>query len=254
MIKLKQVSLGLFACVSMSAWADFSFDRPGEGFGTGITGVGQLAWEQSLPSATYSEGNEAGFKNKRATLNADMLLRTGIAKNTELQLGWDGPGWSKERFQNRISEDHGLGDVSIGVKHRVDLNDERLSMAVLARAVIATGNRGFSNEDDIYTLASSVNYHYDENVTTGISMYYSVQNGDWSVTAVPTIGYKIFGKLSGFSELVYTKKEGVDNQYGLGSGLIYAVNNRTQLDATLGVDLEGSQRSYKGGLGLAYLF
>ncbi|KOA13131.1 hypothetical protein CTY56_00470, partial [Acinetobacter baumannii] len=35
--------------------AEFSFDRPGSGFGTGITPVGKLAWEQGLPSATYTE-------------------------------------------------------------------------------------------------------------------------------------------------------------------------------------------------------
>lgn len=43
---------------------DFSFDRPGEGFGTGITPVGQLAWEQGLPSVSYSESRVNGQKAK----------------------------------------------------------------------------------------------------------------------------------------------------------------------------------------------
>ncbi|MFX8676347.1 transporter, partial [Acinetobacter baumannii] len=42
--------------------------------------------------------------------------------------------------------------------------------------------------------------------------------------------------------------------YGLGTGLVYAVNDRTQLDASIGVDLEGQDKSYNGGLGVAFLF
>ncbi len=46
--------------------AEFSFDRPGSGFGTGITPVGKLAWEQGLPSATYTETTVDGVKEKNS--------------------------------------------------------------------------------------------------------------------------------------------------------------------------------------------
>ncbi|MFX9684533.1 transporter, partial [Acinetobacter baumannii] len=61
-------------------------------------------------------------------------------------------------------------------------------------------------------------------------------------------------KLSGYSEFVYRKAESQDYQYGLGTGLVYAVNKRTQLDASVGVDLEGQDKGYHGGLGMAFLF
>lgn len=253
MTKLKQLSLIIGCSFSMSVMAaDFAFDRPGTSFSTGITPVGQLAWEQGLPSVQYTENSNRDTKQLR--LNADVLVRTGISKNTELQFGWEGPVWERTRFKNRTHEDDGLGDVTIGVKHYVDLNDEKLKMAVLAQALIATGNDNFTNEDDIYTVASSVEYQYNDIVTTGIGMFYSVENSDWSVTAVPTIGYKIAGNLSGYSEAVFTKKESEDREYSLGSGLIYAMNDRAQLDANIGVDLAGSGRSYKGGLGVSFLF
>ena len=54
--------------------ADFSFERPGSGIGTGITPVGQLAWEQGLPSASYQESIVDGVQQKTTTLNADTLL------------------------------------------------------------------------------------------------------------------------------------------------------------------------------------
>ncbi len=257
MTKLKQLSLIIsLSSIGMSVMAsDFAFDRPGAGFGTGITPVGSLAWEQGLPAVQYVESKDvSGIKTKTLSLNADMLLRTGLAENTELQLGWMGPAWIQTKSQGQTVEDDGLGDVSIAVKHRIDLGDDKLSMAVLAQALIATGNDGFSEEDDIYTLGTSVEYQYNDLVNTSISMFYEVQDSDWSVTAVPTIGYNISGNLSGYSELVYRKKESSHNEYALGTGLVYALNDRTQFDASIGVDLDGQARSYNAGLGIAYLF
>lgn len=255
MTKLQTITLVITSAVSMSSMAaEFSFDRPGTGFGTGITPVGHVAWEQGLPSATYTETNIDGAKAKTVTLNADMLLRTGLTPSMELQLGWQGPGWTQTKFKGNTSDDSGLGDVSIGLKKAIDLDDDKLSMAILAQALIATGEDDFSEEDDIYSVGSSLDYQYNEIVNTGITMNYQVQDGSWAVTAVPTLGYKISGKLSGFSEFVYRKEESKDYEYALGSGLMYALNDRTQLDASVGVDLNGSDRSYNAGLGVSFLF
>jgi len=235
--------------------ADFSFDRPGAGFGTGIAPVGQLAWEQGLPSAAYLESADAnGQKSKSLTLNGDMLLRTGLAKDLELQLGWQGPSWSKTKTGGRSEEQDGLGDVSIGLKKAVNLDDDKLTMALLAEAILATGNDGFSNGDDIYSLSSAVSYDYSELLTTSITMRYEAQNSNWAVSAIPAIEYKIAGKLSGYSEFVFRKAESADREYALGSGLIYAVNQRMQLDAGIALDLNGKNKSYQSGLGISYLF
>lgn len=248
------VMLGLLLSTSSFA-AEFSFDRPGSGFGTGITPVGKLAWEQSLPSANYNETIIDGSKQRVVTLNGDMLLRTGLNSSTELRLGWQGPYWSKTSYKGKHDEHSGSGDVSIGLKKAIDLDDDQLKMALLAEAQIATGNDEFSVHDDIYTVGSSLDYQYNDKLTTGITMYYAVQHGDWSVTAVPTLGYAITDKLSGFSEFVYRKKESVKYEYSLASGLIYHINNRAQIDASLGVDLGSNDRSnYNAGLGFAYLF
>lgn len=234
--------------------ADFSFDRPGTGFGTGITPVGQLAWEQGFPSASYNEANVAGEKQKTVSLNGDMLLRTGLAKDLELQLGWQGPAWSKVKRAGQSVEQDGLGDISIGLKKAIDLDDDQLSMAILAEAIIATGNDGFTAHDDIYSLSSAVAYELSDLIATSITMRYEVQNSNWAVTAVPTIEYKIADKWSGFSELVYRKAESEDYAYALGSGVIYALNDRVQLDASVGVDLNGSDKNYQSGLGVSFLF
>lgn len=249
--------LGLVAASIMTTAtfaAEFSFDRPGSGIGTGITPVGHLAWEQGLPSVSYQEGTVDGVKDKTLTLNGDMLLRTGLADGLELQLGWQGPVWQQHKYAGMKKETNGLGDVSIGLKKAINLKDDRLTMALLAEAIIATGNDEFTNQDDIYSLTSAVAYKFSDLVGTSITMRYEAQNSDWAVTAIPTIDYKIAGKLSGFSEFVYRKAESQDYEYGLGTGLVYSLNDRAQLDASIGVDLNGDQKSYNGGLGLSVLF
>ena len=255
---MKKLNALTFVAASMLASttfaAEFSFDRPGAGIGTGITPVGQLAWEQGLPTVSYQEQNIEGVKDKTLTLNGDMLLRTGLANGLELQLGWQGPVWQQHKRAGFKTETDGLGDVSIGLKKAIDLKDDRLSMAVLAEAIIATGNDEFTAHDDIYSLTSAVAYEFSDLIGTSITMRYEAQNSNWAVTAIPTIDYKIAGKLSGFSEFVYRKAESQDYAYGLGTGLVYAINDRAQLDASVGVDLEGKGQSYNGGLGLSVLF
>lgn len=250
----------LLSCVCLAGFslntmaADFSFDRPGAGMGTGITPVGQLAWEQGLPSASYNESTVDGEKQKTVTLNGDMLFRTGLAKDLELQLGWQGPAWTQVKRAGQTVEEDGLGDVSIGLKKAIDLDDDKLTMAILAEAIIATGNDGFSNHDDIYSLSSAVAYELSDLISTSITMRYEAQNSDWAVSAVPTIEYKIADKWSGFSELVYRKAESQDYEYALGSGVIYALNDRVQMDASIGIDLNGPDKSYQSGLGVSFLF
>nr|WP_314101398.1 transporter [Acinetobacter lwoffii] len=246
-------TLGLIALAGCSAQlfaADFEFDRPGEGLSTGITPVGNVAWEQGLPTAHYSKSGD----QTATTLSADMLLRTGLSDDLELRLGWAGPTWTQVKSNGQTEEDDGLGDVSIGLKKAIDLDDDKLSMALLAEAIIATGNAGFTNEEDIYSLGSVVSYQYNDLVSTALTMRYEWQDSNWAVSAIPSLGYRITDRWSGYSELIYRKAESVDNQYALGTGVMYALNDRVQLDANVGVDLDGADRSYFSGLGFSVLF
>lgn len=55
-----------------------------------------------------------------------MLLRTGLAQDLELQLGWKKVlKRSKSKTEGQSVEDDGLGDVSIGLK-QANLNDDKL--------------------------------------------------------------------------------------------------------------------------------
>ncbi len=65
MSALKTLGFTLLAGLSANAVAaEFSFDHTGSGVGTGITPIGKLAWEQSLPSYSYSEEKTENGKLK----------------------------------------------------------------------------------------------------------------------------------------------------------------------------------------------
>jgi hypothetical protein len=255
MSTLKLFSWVLVTGLSTSSFAAFEFDRPGESISTSVTPVGQVAWEQGLPTLQYTEAtNDAGQKVRTTDLNADVLLRTGLTKSLELQLGWVGPSWTQVKVGGENFHDEGLGDISVALKKSIDLNDERLSMAVMAKAEIATGEKNFSNHEDIYSLTTALSYKYDDLITTAMNMRYEYEDQDWALVVIPSVQYGLADKWTGFSELVYRKAESQEYESRLTSGVMYAVNERVQLDASVGVDLNAPEKSYHSGLGVAFLF
>lgn len=255
MAKLQYIlGVSLWGLSHVAYATDFEFDRLGESMSTSTTPVGRVAWEQSLPSATYIEDQVLGQKVRETQLQADMLFRTGLTDSLELQLGWDGPMWSQRKVSGQTIEDDGLGDVSIGLKKAIALPDEKLSLAVMASATLASGSEQFSHGEDIYTVASALNYQYDDMLQTAINMRYEWQDGDWSMVAIPSLIYQLNDRWTGFSEWAYRKTEGEKYQSELTSGVLYAVSDRMQLDASIGFDLDGGPTRYSSTLGVAFLF
>lgn len=250
------LALALSSVISPAMAYEFAFDRPGTGFGTGVTPVGHVAWEQGLPTASYTEMTENGQKTKTWTLNTDTQLRTGLGNGFELQLGWNGYTWQQTEQNGVKSDVEGLGDSFVAVKKVIDLKDERLNWALLAQVNFATGNDEFTTDNDSYVLGSSLEYQFDDIVTTSLTMNYGFEDGaDWTVQAIPSLEYQFNDKWGGFSEFVYTKTESQKNQKALATGVVYTINDRAQVDASIGVDLNTEeQRSYHAGLGFSVLF
>ncbi|MDO4222924.1 MAG: transporter [Acinetobacter sp.] len=245
-------TLAVATVATVSHADDFSFDRPGTGFGTGITPVGKVAWEQGLPTASYTE--EGGVKTW--TLNTDTQLRTGLGNGYELQVGFNGYTWQQTEQDGVKSDVEGLGDSFVAVKKDIDLKDDKLAWALLAQVNFATGNDEFTAENDSYSLGSTLEYQMNDDISTALTMNYSFEDGaDWTVQIVPTLGYQFTEKLGGYSEFVYNKTESQKDTKSLATGLIYSFNDRFQMDASIGLDLNvPAQRSYNGGLGFSVMF
>jgi predicted porin len=237
----------------------FGFDRPGDGFSTAIVPKGHVAWEQSLPTLSYDDAEQS---QSRLTVQADMLFRIGLGADTELRLGWDGPVWQRTKRGGQDDEIHGNGDLNVGLKKAINTGDERLAWAVLLQAQLATADDVLarndaalsSNDQNLYTLGSSVQYQYSDNLQTGITMLYDYQDGDLAWTAIPGIQYKISQKLSGFAEYKYRKQESQPKESVVNNGLIWALRDNLQLDAWVGYSFNASNPRVKAGLGVSYLF
>ena len=244
-------SASLYAEDSVTA---FEFDRPGQAISPTVAPKGHLAWEQALPSMSYDRKKIDGQTYTQLNIQGDVLLRAGIGHDTELRLGWDGPMWKREKLAQQKRETDGVGDVRIGVKKAIDLNDEASKWAVLAQVQLAVGDDGFSEPEDIYTLGSTYSYQFSSDITTGITMLYDYQDGDLAVTAIPNIQYPIAGNVTGFSEYVLRKKEHHGVESVIQTGLSWLMLDRLQFDGVVGYSLSERNPDFNAGLGVSYLF
>ena len=253
---MMKLTLGMaFALSSSVLMANpFEADRMTQGFSTSIVPKGQLAWEQALPTATYDEERVNGVKQQVTTVQGDTLLRLGIGHGTELRLGWDGPIWQQYKNGAVKTEVDGVGDLQLGVKKSIDLPDEKLTWALLAQVHLATGDDEFTTDEEIYTLASALQYQFDENLVTGLTMSYDYQDGDLAVTAVPSLRYPISANVSGITEYVFRKAEHQHYESSIHTGVFWSITDKLQADATLGYGLNKQVPDFNLGLGLAYLF
>ena len=252
---IKTILLSVAVISSQMLWADnFEFDRPGQALGTGIVPKGHLAWEQSLPAFTYDEYRVDGVKHQEMTAQSDILLRVGIGSDTELRLSWDGPMWQQHKAGGIKDKIDGVGDIQVGIKKSISLEDDKLKWALLAQVNLATGDDEFTSDEEIYTLGSSLSYQFSQDITTGMTMLYDYQDGNLAWTAIPNITYPVAGKVSGFSEYVFRKAEHQHSESVVNTGLVWNVLDNLQLDASIGYSFNRQQPQLNAGLGVAYLF
>lgn len=257
MIKTQHILGAVLTMLTMVSHAaeEISFDRPGTGFGVATAPVGQWLWEQSLPSASYDESMQEGSKIRHTQLQSDMLLRTGLTNDLELQLSWDGVIWQQQRSNGQTTERHGLGDVGLALKKRIDLDDERLQWALMAQAKLKTGEADFRAAHDVYGLGSVLDYQMKPDLSLSMYTLYEVEDtGQLAATIAPTLNYSLQGPWSGFSEYVFRKQEGQRNEHSLNTGVIYRYGPRLQLDASIGFGLGGDTADYMAGVGFATAF
>lgn len=232
----------------------FAFDRPGAALGTAIVPLGHVAWEQSLPSASYDDRRIDGKTQETITVAGDALLRIGVGGDYEIRVGWDGPMWQRTKYNGQDTETDGVGDVNIGIKRAINTHDERLQWAVLAQVNLANGDDEFTVDEEIYTLGSALNYQFSDDIATGITLYYDIQDGDLAWTVIPNIQYKISPRVSGFSEYVYRKQESQKKESTITSGVVWSVKDNLQLDASIGYSFNEQNPRANAGLGVSYLF
>ena len=244
--------------MSLGAHADEApepgFDRPGIGFSTNMMPVGRVAWEQGLPDFSLSKSKVDGQQVKQSSYQADALIRTGLTPQLELQLGWDGPSWSRVSGAGQSQHESGYGDSSVALKALLPLSSQAWSLAVLGATSLNTGDAAFGDDERTVSLGATANYAFNDQYSAALYTNVDRYDGISSWTISPSFSAALGANTSGFVEYGYQKTKGESQQSVLGGGITWMVHRRVQLDLSADVGLNAAAPDVQGGFGLSVLF
>lgn len=107
------LALAAIAAPAAAQDRDLCTDRPGLGTPACTVEPGRVLVESSLADWTMSKG---GGDRSDAILFGDTLVRVGVGKQLELQVGWTPLVYSRERTGTMVDRATRAGDVTLGTK------------------------------------------------------------------------------------------------------------------------------------------
>jgi hypothetical protein len=137
--KFIPLSLALIAsCPAAAQLRDFCPDRPGLGTPACTIDRGHLAIE--LGALDWTMSRQAGVREDRFG-SAETLVRYGVSDSLEVQLGWQGAEYVRERASGHpASHDAGVGDVTLAIRRNVRNPDGAgLSVALMPFVTLPIG-------------------------------------------------------------------------------------------------------------------
>lgn len=220
-----------------------AFDRPGIPFAAEALQPGAFAWEQGLPDA--STDRSGGQRTTQYT--ADTLLRLGLFRNVELQLGSDSYNWQ----HGGGARVRGGGDSSVGLKVALPSRSESFHWAALGTYSIATGSPAFS---DGYSRELGVTASWDLAQQRAIALYVNYARDDDGHTWTFAPNYTFFSG-DHFSSYVEAGLDtGSEHARVAGAGGAWQLPHAMQLDVSVLRGLTSESPDWQGGIGLSIAF
>lgn len=224
------------------------FDRPGTLFSTDTVPVGHLAWEQGLPDYSYDSSADLRI----GIASANTLLRTGLGKYVELQIG--GPFYVNARVETAAAgrTRTGRGDAFAGLKFAFPHSDREVAIAALVTASTPSGDAEFSAGDPTYSAGLTAVWPLDSNETFGVygNVYHGVDQTNQTLAA--SYGFPFGEGVTAYSEAAITT--GDDKDQLIGTGLGWMVARNVQLDAYVQKGIGRNSIDWHAGLGISAYF
>ncbi len=216
------------------------YDRPGIGFTPASLQTGDIIYEQGLPDFAKNDDTTA--------YTADGLLRVGIGKGFEAQLGtsWN---WLNPDPGNSVD---GRGDTSLAVKYAPDTG-KALTWGVLGSVEFTDGDDAFAAQDNQYLAGLSVNWQHTDTHSLGLYAEFVDGDADTKVLAVNS-GWALSDTLGVYVEVAVQDEQYLGGGSQGGAGITWMVTPRLQLDASLRHRIGGYANDWEGGLGAAWYF
>lgn len=235
-----------FPLAAQEAGESVSFDRPGIGFSTSTLPAGTLVWEQGLPS--ISQTRQDGVRSRE--LSADSLVRIGLARGLELQLG-NSP-WVRQdvRAGGVRQRSEGAGDSHLSLKFAPALASDHTTLALMATTTRPTGNaavRGEASHDIGITVERSLGD------SQSLALYLDGSWGDGGTGWLFSPSFNL--DLNDRTAMYVEAGIGTGSQHmrALGTGITWMASPRVQLDASVLRGLDTATPDWQGGLGIAFL-
>ncbi len=223
-------------------------DRPSFGDATVTVPSGHFLFESG-----YRYGHDEGDSVHNGPV---LLLRSGLARNLELRLGWDGYVHSSNNRQ-------GFGNTRVGLKVQA-LREQGLTpnLVVIPEFVLPTGDKEVV-ADEVEPMVRMA-WGHSLTPSTAISGNFNVaaradtNSGRHRLVYAASLwmGFALSTRVSGYVEYF-----GIFRESGLGrdthsvdSGVAYLVSNRLQLDAFVGAGLNDAAQDVFAGAGISHLW
>jgi hypothetical protein len=185
--------------------------------------------------------------DRDATTLPFLLLRTGVAEGLELQLAWtgltrrDGPGGDRS----------GAEDGSVALKWQLTDDGARTPMALYAAASLPVGDDDFGSD----AVNPTLGFIWADDHLLNLFGTLLVTRDDRGTTLSAGMGA---GQALSDRATVFVEYFGSGDRdrtaHNLDAGITYLVDSTLQLDAYLGVGLDGQAADGFFGIGIAKRF
>lgn len=185
-----------------------------------------------------------------------LLLRSGLTRNLELRLGWDG-------YVHGSDGQEGPGNTRIGLKIQA-LQEQGLipSLVVLPVLVLPTGDQDTA-ADEVepevhlawgYSLTSFTSIGGNFNIAARADAASSRHRLEYAASVAT--GFALGNNVSGYIEYfgIFSESALGQDTHSINTGIAYLVSNRLQLDTFIGAGLNDVAEDVFAGGGISRLW
>lgn len=222
-------------------------DRPGNTWGTEVTPLHKLIWDNGIGFESSPDGAQT------ITLNT-TILRYGIFENMELRVGTD---FVMSKNSEAIKPTFGINPLCVGTKLKV-YEGTRILPSIGLLAELKSPHVG--SKDLLPThLAPSMYVLFEHNITNWLGIGYNVGEKWDGESATPTtflalsLNFSFNDNLGAFVETYNNIHPKDENEYMTEFGFTWLVSRRVQLDIEGDLDLKNLGKYYSVGCGVSWM-
>lgn len=236
-----------------------STDRPGFSNGTGIVPPGHANLENGF---TYTTDEQDGFR-VNSEIGPQMLLRVGLIEDLlEFRAGWSGYNWVQTRDDEGARENFdGWTDVFLGAKLKVLNQDGWIPrVAVLAQTTIGGGEEPIATQEiePLVGLLLSYDLGSGYSVIGNANIAWPTTGGEHFTQGQVSAAFwfPIVDRVNGFVETYVLFPNSLDNDaaWYADFGATWLIQDRVQLDGSIGVGLNREANDFSASVGISFLF